>query len=235
MRITCILASAGKGRRLNERREKPFLTLSGKPLLLHTLKAIEGISFIKHVIVVVSHAKLKATEKLVAEYALRKIRAVIPGGKRRFDSVKNGLAKVGKTDFVMIHDGARPFINSDLVKKVLSAAEASGSAVCAIPSKQTLKSVSKNFFIKNTLKREFIWEAQTPQIFRKDLIVEAYRKAGRKSATDDAGLVERLGHKVKLVEGSQRNIKITTPEDLKLAKIFLKDANRNRVRHTQAC
>jgi len=122
----------------------------------------------------------------------------------------------------MIHDGARPFIEEALVKKVLRAAKTYGAALCATPLKQTLKRVGKDLFIAETPKRTLLWEAQTPQAFRRNLIEEAYCRSKERSATDDSSLVERLGHKVKIVAGSHRNIKITTPEDLELAKILMR-------------
>ena len=121
----------------------------------------------------------------------------------------------------MIHDGARPFIEATLIKKVLKAAKKYGAAICATPLKQTLKLAGKGLFITETPKRTLLWEAQTPQAFRRNLIEEAYAQAKERNATDDSSLVERLGHKVKIVMGSHRNIKITTPEDLELAKILM--------------
>ncbi|UCD55497.1 MAG: 2-C-methyl-D-erythritol 4-phosphate cytidylyltransferase [Candidatus Omnitrophota bacterium] len=231
MKTICIVPSAGKGRRLKVKETKPFVMLGGHPLLSHTLKALEASAPIDEIIVVVSRDKLKAGRELIKKYEFNKVRAVISGGKRRFDSVRNALRKVKDADLVLIHDGVRPFISQDLIKKLLRAAKRFGAAVSAIPSRQTLKFIKENyrgqtsidnFFIVNTPKRKFLWEAQTPQVFKKQLIVKAYKKVKGRNATDDSSLVEKLGHRVKIVKGSFRNIKITTPEDLELAKIFVK-------------
>ncbi|MCQ9207049.1 MAG: 2-C-methyl-D-erythritol 4-phosphate cytidylyltransferase [Omnitrophica bacterium] len=229
MKVVAIVPSAGSGKRLGCRRDKPFVKLRGKPILFYALKTLEDANFIDYVILVVSFGRLKAAKRLVRKYRLAKVRAVIPGGRRRYDSVKNGLKRAGSADFVVIHDGVRPFAGRSLMRRVLSAARASGAALPAVPARQTLKSISRNFFVKNTPERKNLWEAQTPQVFRRRLIVEAYNKVKTRHATDDASLAEMLGHKVKIVKGSYRNIKITTPEDLELAKVLLKDANRHRV------
>ncbi|NQU95981.1 MAG: 2-C-methyl-D-erythritol 4-phosphate cytidylyltransferase [Candidatus Omnitrophica bacterium] len=222
MKVVCIVPSAGKGKRLGSGQDKPFVTLGGKPILANTLEALESCKFIDDIIIVVSGNKLKACSELVKKYKFRKVYAIVRGGKKRFDSVKNGLSKVQNANFILIHDGARPFIDRELMKKVFVAAKKYGAALCATASKQTLKSVSGNLFIKETPERKFIWEAQTPQAFKKDLITKAYKKSKNRNATDDSYLVEKLGHKVKIVKGSYRNIKITTPEDLILARALIK-------------
>lgn len=223
MKVTCIVPAAGKGKRLKSGRDKVFVNLGGEPLLSRTLKALHGCPFIDSIIVVVSANKIKSCERLARKYGLKKVKNIIRGGRRRFDSVREGLKEAKDTDFVLIHDGARPFIEQDLVAKVFGAAKKYGAALCATPSKQTLKSVTGELFVDGTPERKYIWEAQTPQAFRRDLIVKAYRKARKNSATDDAMLVERLGHRVKIVQGSPRNIKITTPEDLKLAEALIRN------------
>ncbi len=223
MKVVCVVPSAGKGRRLHVKEAKPFVMLGGHPLLSYTLKALEASAPIDEIIIAVSRDKLKACEKLVKKYGFRKVRAVISGGKRRFDSVRNALRKAGDADFVLIHDGVRPFIDQGLIKKLLRAAERFGAAISAIPSRQTLKFINGDFFVAKTPKRKFLWEAQTPQVFRKELIVKAYKKAKDRNATDDSSLVEKLAHRVKVIKGSYRNIKITTHEDLELARILLRN------------
>ncbi|MBL7157304.1 MAG: 2-C-methyl-D-erythritol 4-phosphate cytidylyltransferase [Candidatus Omnitrophica bacterium] len=222
MKVACVVPSAGKGKRLGSGEDKPFMLLGGKPILAHTLGALDGCKFIDNIVLVASRNKLKTCGRLVKKYKFRKVCAIVPGGKKRFDSVKNGLSKVKDANFVLIHDGARPFISRELIKKVFVAAKKHGAALCATASKQTLKSVNKNLFIKDTPERKFIWEAQTPQAFKKSLITKAYKKSKNRNATDDSYLVEKLGHKVKIVKGSYRNIKITTPEDLTLARVLIK-------------
>jgi len=225
MKVTCIVVAGGRGRRLKAVREKAFVSLCGRPLIFYALKAFEGCSFVDRVVVVVPQGRLRACRKLVEKYAFKKVRTIRPGGRRRFDSVKSGLREAQGADFILVHDGARPFVDRNLIKRVLFAAKKNGASLCAIAAKQTLKCVGKNFFVSTTPERKFIWEAQTPQAFKKDLIIEAYQKAGQASVTDDASLVEKLGHKVKIVKGSSRNIKITTPEDLALAEILVKRKN----------
>lgn len=221
MKTVCIVASAGRGRRLKQKKDKPFIEIAGKPILAHTLAALESSKIIDSIVVVVPRDKVKICKKLVKKHRFKKVSGITPGGKERFDSVKCGLGKAPEADLVMVHDGARPFIEEALVKKVLRAAKTYGAAICATPLKQTLKLAGKNLFITKTLKRASLWEAQTPQAFRRNLIEEAYGGVKERSSTDDSSLLERLGHKVKIVMGSHRNIKITTPEDLELAKILI--------------
>ncbi len=222
MKVVCIVPAAGRGKRLGCREEKPFVKLKGKPLLSHTLDALEKCPFIDEIIVVVSVTRVDACRSLVGKYKHRKVRAIVRGGKRRFDSVKNGLAVVENADFVLIHDGARPLVDTEVVRRVFCAARRYGAALAATLSKQTVKLADKNRFVKRTPERQLLWEAQTPQGFKGDLIKKAYERSGTGEATDDSVLVERLGYKVKIVRGSSRNIKITTSEDLELAEVLLK-------------
>jgi len=222
MKVTCIVPAAGRGKRLKRKDGKILVTLEGKPLLFHTLKALDRSGVIDEIILVVSPDRLEDCKRLVRKHNFLRVTSVVPGGKKRFNSVKNGLRKVKDADIVVIHDGARPLIDADTVKKIITAAKKYGASVVARPSKQTLKAVDKKLFITNTPRRKFIWEADTPQAFRTDLIRKAYEKTRDTDATDDSVLLERLGHRVKIVEGSPRNIKITTPEDLALAKVLLK-------------
>ncbi|MFC1576662.1 2-C-methyl-D-erythritol 4-phosphate cytidylyltransferase, partial [Candidatus Omnitrophota bacterium] len=167
MKAVCIVPSAGKGRRLKQKHDKPFVKLGGKPILWHTLKALETSRLVDEVVLVVSPGKVKHARGLIKKHGLKKVRSVVSGGRRRFDSVRNGLLKAKDADFVLIHDGVRPFVEDALIKRLLSAAKKFGAALPAIPSKQTLKCVNKNRFITKTPSRKFIWEAQTPQVFKK--------------------------------------------------------------------
>ena len=220
MRVVCIVPAAGLGTRLKTGGDKPFVTLGKKPILAHTLGALQKIPFIDRIIVSVSSRNIKKAQKLLKRYKFEKKCLIVKGGKRRTHSVQNALSKAGEADFVLIHDGARPFITERVVKKVFSAAKKYGAAICAMPVKQTIKQSTDNFFIESTPNRAFLQTAQTPQGFKKDLIVKAYKRFGKMIATDDASLVEKLKIKVKIVKGSSRNIKITTPEDLALAKVL---------------
>ncbi len=222
MKVVCVVPSAGRGKRLGSNQHKPFVKLGKKPILAHTLKVLNDSRYIDTVIVAVSRGRLKACGRLIRKYGFKKVRAVIAGGKSRFDSVRNGIREAPEADFILIHDGARPLVNGDLVRRVLLAAKKSGAAISATPLKQTLKRAGKNLFVSKTPERKLLWEAQTPQVFEKKMITDAYRVPASRGATDDASLVEKLGHKVKIVKGSSRNIKITTPEDLALAEILMK-------------
>ena len=195
--------------------------LGKEPILVRTLKALNKNVLIDRIILVISRRKLKKGQRLVKKYKLNKVCNIVSGGKRRFDSVREGLRKAENADFILIHDGVRPFVDRTLIKKVLLATKKFGAALSATPSKQTVKLIGRSSFVLKTPKRRFLWEAQTPQGFKKNLIVKAYKKSKDSSATDDSSLVEKMGYKVKIVKGSYRNIKITTPEDLKLAETLL--------------
>ncbi|MDP2921770.1 MAG: 2-C-methyl-D-erythritol 4-phosphate cytidylyltransferase [Candidatus Omnitrophota bacterium] len=225
MRVAAIIPAAGAGTRLKSRTEKPYIKIGNKPILSRTLLALSKNKDIKEILVSVGKSKLdKARKEIIQKYNIKKARLVI-GGKERGDSVFNALKAVSKDmDYVLIHDGIRPFVTDGLIRGLLREASRHGAAIAAVPVKPTLKLVGENGFIKGTPPREYYWEAQTPQVFKRDMIDRAYRIARRKKikATDDSMLVERLGVKPKIVLGSYSNIKITTKEDLELAKIILK-------------
>ena len=149
----------------------------------------------------------------------------MPGGQTRQDSVYNGLQAISHdSDIVLIHDGARPFVTKEMIVRAVNEIKTCGAVIVAMPVKDTIKTVGEDGFVMNTLDRELLWQVQTPQIFKKDLIIEAHERAKRLSlqATDDSRLVERLGEKVKVIRGSYENIKITTPEDIKIAEEILR-------------
>jgi len=226
MKVAAIVPAAGAGTRLKSKTQKPYINLGGKPILARTLIALSGNKNITEILVSVGKDKLnKARRDIIEKYNIKKATLVI-GGRERSDSVYNALKAVSKdADYVLIHDGIRPFITDKFIESLLKKAARFSAVVAAVPVKPTLKFVNKNGFIKNTPPREYFWEAQTPQVFRKDLIEKAYEAARKKKiiATDDSALLERTGIKPKIVMGSYSNIKITTKEDLKLAKILLKE------------
>ena len=224
MRVAAIVPAAGKGRRIKSRIQKPYIKLCGKPILAHTLLRLSSSSLISEVVVAVDAKKVATFKRdIISKFRIKKIK-VVSGGKERLDSVYNALQGLSDDiDYVLVHDGIRPFITKDLIKTSLRVAERFGASVVAVPVKPTLKYIGKNGCIKHTPDRRDYWEAQTPQVFRRDLLERAYRKLGRKgkiSVTDDSMLVEHLGAKPKIVLGSYSNIKITTQEDLALAKIL---------------
>ena len=222
MSVSCIVVSAGKGKRLAGRIEKPFVKVEGKPIIIHTLRALSKGKGIDSIILVVSKSKLGLSKRLVNKYRLSKVKHIVPGGAERFDSVKKGLGVSAGENIILIHDGVRPFVDGSLIKRVITSAKRFGASIPAVPVKQTVKLIERNFFVSKTPKRTKLREVQTPQGFKNKIILEAYRKVNDRHATDDASLVEKLGRKVKVVEGSYKNIKITTPEDLALAGILLK-------------
>ncbi|MBL7157904.1 MAG: 2-C-methyl-D-erythritol 4-phosphate cytidylyltransferase [Candidatus Omnitrophica bacterium] len=223
MSLTCIVPAAGTGIRLGSRSDKPFVKLFGKPILAHTLLTLNKSESVTSIILSVRAKNVKKAASLAKKYRLKKVRFIVKGGRKRFDSVKNALSAAGKPDFVMVHDGARPFLSEDIIKRTFKAAKENGAAICAIPVTDTLKKVGRDNIIAMTENRKHFCQAQTPQIFRRDIISKAYCSRRASDATDDASLVEALGYKVKIVRGSPRNIKITTPEDLELAKALIKN------------
>lgn len=222
--MAAIVAAAGKGERLKSKVHKPFVLLGKEPILVWTLKALESSARIGEIIVVVNQADMAKARAAVNRAKLRKVSKIVIGGKRRLDSVRNGLAEVSaETEYVLIHDGCRPFVDKKMISSVIEAMEIFGAAIPCIAVKPTIKEIEKGSFVAATLNRESLAEVQTPQGFKKELLIRAYEKALAEGidATDDSALVERLGIKVKVVEGSYRNIKITTPEDLKYAKMLM--------------
>lgn len=224
MKTSVIVAAGGKGERLGSKVHKSFVKLGGEPILAYALKTLDSSNCISEIILVVNESDLSKGRSLLKRIKLRKIKDIIAGGKRRMDSVNNGLFGVSQdTDYVMVHDGCRPFLDSKIISSLIEAAEVFGAAIVAVPVKPTIKETEQGGFVVRTLRREFLVEVQTPQVFRKDILIRAYEKALGEGleATDDSCLVELLGVKVKIVEGSYKNIKITTPEDLKYAKALL--------------
>ena len=226
MKADAIIVSAGKGQRFMEGKKKQFYLLADKPILAHTLDQFETCPLIRSTLVVVGEEDMDYTLKeIVEKYKYRKIAQIVPGGKRRQDSVKNGMDALAKmVDIVMIHDGVRPFVTRAMIEDSIHSAERFGAVVLAMPVKDTIKMANPDGIVLKTLDRESLWQIQTPQTFQGEVIREAYAKAAKDGfvGTDDASLVERLGMKVHILPGSYTNIKITTPEDLILAQVFLK-------------
>lgn len=219
--LSAIVLAAGKGSRLRSRVPKPLIEISGKPLVIHCLAVLESCPLIKEIIVVANKGNLNKIAVVIKKFGISKVKKIVKGGLRRQDSVLRGLKALNpEADLVLIHDGARPFIDKKLVARVTGAARKYKAAIPAVPVKATIKEVvsRKSLVVRKTLKRDELWEAQTPQVFERDLIFKAYKKYNRGDFTDDASLVEKSGVPVKVVEGSYRNIKITTPEDLKFAQ-----------------
>jgi 2-C-methyl-D-erythritol 4-phosphate cytidylyltransferase len=219
-KFAVILAAAGKSSRYKDKNyKKPFAPLANRAVWLHSAERFLGRDDVKQLLLVISpEDRDDFNFKFAANAAILGI-DVVDGGAERSDSIERALARVKpEIDFVAIHDAARPCFANEWVSNVFAAAEKSGAAILAIPVAGTLKRVAADHTITETVAREGLWEAQTPQVFRRTLILEAYAKRGGFQATDDAQLVERVGHAVTIVPGSPVNIKITTREDLRLAE-----------------
>ncbi|MCK4648947.1 2-C-methyl-D-erythritol 4-phosphate cytidylyltransferase [bacterium] len=232
MKVVAIVPSAGKSERMGEKKE--FLSLGDKPILTHTLKPLEDHHQISEIILVVDEKSIERCKReIVEKYVFKKVKEVVVGGKERQDSVYNGLKRVAKDcDIVLIQDGARPFLTEDLITRSIEEAEKHKVAVVAVSCIDTIKFARKeNNMALETLDREYLWMAQTPQTFRYEIILKAYEKAEEENfqGTDDASLVERMNQPVKIIRGSYDNIKITTPQDLILAEAILKKRNAERV------
>ncbi len=224
MKTTAIVLAAGSGKRMNSKVHKQYLLLKGKPVLYYSLKAFED-SQIDDIILVVGAGEIEFCQKEIVEhFGFQKVRAIVEGGKERYHSVYEGLKATGETDYVLIHDGARPFVSQSIIERTISAVCEYKACVVGMPVKDTIKIVDENTFAKETPNRSTVWMVQTPQAFSYPLIYDAYTKMlAREDAaiTDDAMVVERMtDYKVKLIEGSYQNIKITTPEDLDVAEKF---------------
>lgn len=204
---------------------KQFLTLGGVPLLVHALQAFESTPIISEIILVVPEDDCAyCREDIIQKYGLKKVSQVVAGGRRRQDSVLNGVRAANPaTEIVAVHDAVRPFVTVEMITQVVEAARRDGAAILAIPMRDTVKRVNTEHLITETLNREELWLAQTPQAFRRELLLQAHHQGEVDGvhATDDAFLVERLGHSVTVVQGSSDNIKVTRPEDLHMGQAIL--------------
>ena len=225
-----IIAAAGAGTRMASDRPKQFLLLAGTPVIFHTLKPFEECDSIQEMIVVLPAEESAGFLSMAGKLGLQKIARVVPGGATRAESVKRGLMSVrsATAEIVAVHDGVRPFVTVDEISTTVAAAQADGAAILVAPVTDTIKQVGDGTVLK-TLDRTGLRRALTPQCFRYELLREAYQRAdvNDPSLTDESALVEQLGHRVTVVEGSARNIKITTAEDLVVAEGFLKDCLRS--------
>lgn len=231
MKTTAIVLAGGSGKRMNSTVKKQFLHIHDKPLLYYALKAFED-SFIDSVILVTSEEDKEHCQKeIVEKYQFHKVKKIVIGGKERYHSVANGVMAAEECDYLFIHDGARPFLTQDMLTRLFEEVKKSNACVAGMPVKDTIKIANVDGYIESTPKRDLVWMIQTPQVFSYELIFKAYAILLKEekaliengiSITDDAMVVETLlGEKVKLVEGSYKNIKITTPEDISVAEGFL--------------
>lgn len=225
-KYTAIVLAAGAGKRMNTKVHKQYLEVAGKPVLYYTLKAFEESGVSEIVLVTGAGEEQYCRREIIEKYGFRKVRAVVAGGKERYHSVYQGLLAAEGADYVLIHDGARPLVDEAMIRRCMETVEKYQACVVGMPVKDTMKIVDEEQFAKETPDRSRIWQVQTPQTFSYSLVKEAYRKMLEHedvAITDDAMVVERMTSvPVKLIEGSYRNIKITTQEDLLIMEAYLR-------------
>ena len=224
-KYTAIVLAAGSGKRMNSKVHKQYLIIQDRPVLYYSLKAFED-SAVDEIVLVVGKGEEKFCRKeIVDKYGISKVKAIVEGGKERYHSVFEGLKQTSDADYVLIHDGARPFVNQDIIRRCMQEVQKYQACVVGMPVKDTIKIADEEGYAKQTPDRKNVWMIQTPQTFSYALIYEAYEemlKTEDTAITDDAMVLERIkGKKSKLIEGSYRNIKITTPEDLLIANVYL--------------
>ena len=220
LRIGAIVLAAGQSSRM-QGIDKIFHPLAGKPIVWHSLAALQAHPDIGEIVLVTSEASIAQAKTLVSAHGLGKVVCVCEGGARRQDSVRHGLERLGDCDLVIVHDGARPFIGADMLDRGILVAHESGAAIAAVPVKDTIKQSDDNDFVSQTIPRDNLWAVQTPQIFKTALLKEAHERVDA-AVTDDASMVEAIGYPVKMFFGSYDNIKVTTPEDLTIAQAIIK-------------
>jgi 2-C-methyl-D-erythritol 4-phosphate cytidylyltransferase len=223
MKYQVVIPAAGQGKRMKAGQNKQFITLQSKPIIIHTLEVFENDPLCIGIIIVINKNEQMIFEKLLSEYHIKKVKALIHGGTERQHSVYNGVNSISEGDVVLVHDGARPFIRQEIVHLLVQKANTHGAAIVAVPVKDTVKRVSSKLTVEETVERSNLWAVQTPQAFRMSLLLKAHENAIKEGflGTDDASLVERLGENVYIVEGDYMNIKLTTPDDLLFAEAIL--------------
>lgn len=224
-KYAAIVLAAGSGKRMNSKVHKQYLIIQDRPVLYYSLKAFED-SAVDEIVLVVGKGEEKFCRKeIVDKYGISKVKAIVEGGKERYHSVFEGLKQTSDADYVLIHDGARPFVDQDIIRRCMQEVQKYQACVVGMPVKDTIKIADEEGYAKQTPDRKNVWMIQTPQTFSYALIYEAYEemlKTEDTAITDDAMVLERIkGKKSKLIEGSYRNIKITTPEDLLIANVYL--------------
>ena len=224
-KCTAIVLAGGQGKRMGTKVQKQYLEVQGKPVLYYSLHAFQKSELIDEIILVVGEGREEYCKKeIVDKFEITKVTKIVVGGSERYYSVWNGLCAMDEDGYVFIHDGARPFINDEILNRAYEAVQEEKACVVGMPVKDTIKIADENGFAKETPNRNYVWMVQTPQVFETSLVKKAYgmlMKRDNITVTDDAMVVETmLGRNVKLVEGSYQNIKITTPEDLTIAEVF---------------
>ena len=222
-----VVLAGGSGSRMNTKTAKQYLLLDGKPLIYYALRQFQDSKLQKIVLVVAAGQEDYCREQIVEHYGFTKVCAIVSGGSERYLSVHAGLKALTGVDYVLIHDGARPCVDQEILKRTMESVEQCQACVVGMPVKDTIKIVDEQQMVQKTPDRRTLWQVQTPQAFSYDLIRGAYDAvvaSGEQNVTDDAQVLElACGKACRLIEGSYRNIKVTTPEDLDIAEIFLKN------------
>jgi len=226
-RAIAIVPAAGVGRRFDGTIRKTFISLNGTPLLIHTLKRLQDIGGITEIIPVLKGEDIEKWSEVIDAHGLSKVKKIVPGGRERQDSVYNALKTLEKESLILIHDGVRPLFSARLVERLINEINGFDGIVPALPVKDTVKVIDADKIVVSTEDRNKLRAVQTPQVFPLRVIKDAYNRAYADGfyATDDAALVERAGGRVKVIEGSPFNIKITTQEDLDMAQYLIKEQN----------
>lgn len=226
---SAVILAAGKGKRMKSDVSKQFLVIKDKPIIAYTLWAFDRCEEIDEIIVVAAADELEFFKSdILGKYTFNKVKKLIAGGAERQQSAYNGIKAVSPdNNIILIHDGARPFVNSRIIADCIEQAKAYGAVSAGMPSKDTVKLVDDNCMVTATPDRSRVWLTQTPQAFKKEIIITAHEQALTKNiiGTDDAMLAELAGYKVKMVSAAYENIKITTPEDIAIAETLLKSDN----------
>lgn len=226
-RNVAIILAAGQGKRMNSSVPKQYMLLGGRPVLFYAIDVFQKSDVIDEIVLVVGKGQIEyCKEELVEKYGFSKVSMVIEGGKERYLSVYCGIKAINAADNIFVHDGARPFVSSEILERTICTVRQCNACVVGVPVKDTIKIVDNDDFVASTPDRSHVWAIQTPQVFKFELLREAYEKlmdSKQEGITDDAMVVERmLGAKVKLVLGDYKNIKITTPEDIIVGEQYLK-------------
>ncbi len=220
-----VVVAAGKGTRMGTAESKQYVVLGDKPVIVHTLEVFERTAEIGEIVLVVGEGDVPRCRRYAERYGLAKVSAIVAGGGERQESVYRGLlALSANVEWVLVHDGVRPFITADDIVRCRREAESTGAAVLAVPVKDTIKVADADGNVRSTPDRRSLWAVQTPQAFRLSLLKRAHEKAAEERfvGTDDSQLVERIGCTVRIVEGDYRNIKLTTPDDLLWAEFAMR-------------
>lgn len=229
-KFSAIVLAAGTGSRMKSDIPKQYMDLAGKPVIYYSLKAFEDAGFSSIVLVCGKEDVEYCQKEIVNKYGFKNITAIVSGGKERYHSVFKGLQAVKETDYVFIHDGARPMIRQETIARLKDAVVKEGAVAAGMPVKDTIKIVDEENYVSETPEREFVWQVQTPQCFSFPIIYDAYQSIIQDEEegwtipkiTDDAMVLEYTSdHEIKMIEADYQNIKITTPEDLKIARLFL--------------